>query len=255
MFKLSILLLSIAFTLTFAQDPAPGWMAYAVGEVPAGTQRITRMEAKWKVSNNPPSSNAFFSPWFGMDPDDNLNLIQPVNPWLGSAPWAYYTEYFQWSPEYNSNSRQRNVLAGQTLHGYMIYDYSTDSYNLTQSVVETGRTSEQIVKCQNGKRFRVPYFVYEKLWSCGSYPSDQVVTFTDIKVECDGKDCTNDVKWSAEVKDANCDMKAHILSQTTIAITWNVNAVSKYDNHSPAELFDLNYHGWARNFPLKRPTE
>ena len=42
----------------------------------------------WKVSENPTGSrDAFFSPWFGMDPDDNLNLIQPVNPWSGGA-WS-----------------------------------------------------------------------------------------------------------------------------------------------------------------------
>eukprot|EP01052_Picozoa_sp_SAG31_P059281 SAG31_NODE_18601_length_630_cov_0.772128_1_plen_36_part_10 len=36
-----------------------------------------------------------------MDPADNLNLIQPVNPWTGRS-WSAYTEYFQWSPEHNS---------------------------------------------------------------------------------------------------------------------------------------------------------
>ncbi len=41
-------------------------MAYAVGAVPAGTQRITRMEMSWKVGAYPPSGSAFFSPWFGM---------------------------------------------------------------------------------------------------------------------------------------------------------------------------------------------
>lgn len=55
-------------------------MAYAVGTVPAGTTRITKLSMAWKVSQNPKLSRAFFSPWFGMDPADNLNLIQPVNP-------------------------------------------------------------------------------------------------------------------------------------------------------------------------------
>ena len=51
-----------------------------------------------------------------MDPDDNLNLIQPVNPWSGSS-WSMYTEYFQWRPTHNSNSKQYKVNAGETLHG------------------------------------------------------------------------------------------------------------------------------------------
>lgn len=49
-----------------AQDPADGWMAYAVGTTPAGTERITFMQMKWVVSNNAQSSFAFYSPWFGM---------------------------------------------------------------------------------------------------------------------------------------------------------------------------------------------
>ena len=56
----------------------------------------------------PKHTRAFFSPWFGMDPADNLNLIQPVNPWSGSS-WAMYTEYYQWSPTHNSNSKQVSV--------------------------------------------------------------------------------------------------------------------------------------------------
>jgi len=105
-----------AVAVAAAQDPANGWIAYAVGEVPAGKGRITSLEMTWKVSENPSRGNAFFSPWFGMDPQDNLNLIQPVNPWGGSS-WSMYTEYFQWSPEHNSNSPQEPVSAGQTLHG------------------------------------------------------------------------------------------------------------------------------------------
>ena len=67
-------------------------MAYAVGALPAGKyERITRLEMTWKVGAAPRRSNAFFSPWFGMDPSDNLNLIQPVNPWGGSS-WSAYTE-------------------------------------------------------------------------------------------------------------------------------------------------------------------
>merc|ERR1711990_37757 len=105
---------------TTAQDPAQGWMAYAVGQVPEGTERITRMEMQWKVGAEPRKSSAFFSPWFGMDPADNLNLIQPVNPWQGGifgGHWSMYTEYFQWSPTHNSNSPSKNVEAGRTLKG------------------------------------------------------------------------------------------------------------------------------------------
>lgn len=87
----SISLSLLGLSTVLAQDPAGGWMAYAVGEVPSSTERITNMQMTWKVSEQPRDSSAFFSPWFGMDPSDNLNLIQPVNPWLGNG-WSMYTE-------------------------------------------------------------------------------------------------------------------------------------------------------------------
>ena len=222
-----------------AQDPADGWMAYAVGAVPSGVERITRLEMKWKVSNDPEPSRAFFSPWFGMDPSDNLNLIQPVNPWLGDG-WAFYTEYFQWQPVRNSNSEQFGVNSGDELHGSLVYLKDTDSYNLTQTNTATGQTSQQIVRCQDGKKYTVPYVVYEKTWRCSAYPSDGVVTFTDIKVECDNTDCTSKVDWSAEVKDPNCNMEAHIDSSTQIRITWDTSLASKYDNVTMDALFEMN---------------
>ena len=103
-----------------AADPAGGWMAYAVGTPPAGTTRITKLDMTWKVGGDSKPSGSFYSPWFGMDPADELNLIQPVNPWTGHA-WGAYTEYFQWSPQHNSNSAFLPVKAGQTLCGSLTY--------------------------------------------------------------------------------------------------------------------------------------
>ena len=105
---------ALLMTLAAAQDPAEGWMAHAVGSLPSSVERITRLEMTWTVGQTPTWSWAFFSPWFGMDPADNLNLIQPVNPWSGSA-WSMYTEYYQWSPEHNSNSRSYTVQAGRSV--------------------------------------------------------------------------------------------------------------------------------------------
>jgi hypothetical protein len=229
-------------------------MSYAVGTIPKGHDRITRLEMKWTVSNNARRSFAFYSPWFGMDPADNLNLVQPVNPWGGDS-WSMYTEYFQWEPESNSNSDQYGVTAGQTLHGSIVYDESSDSYNLTQMVVETGDISYQNVPCQDGKKFTIPYVVYEKVMRCADYPPDEIVSFYDILVECDGKDVTTDVKWAAMVKDPNCDFTAHINNSTSIDITWNTKGISKLDHLTDAEIFDYNYHGWATRLPIQRPAE
>jgi hypothetical protein len=167
-----------------------------------------------------------------------------------------YTEYYQWSNGYNSNSPQQSVNAGQTLQGTLTYIPSSDSYNLTQTVLETGTTSQQIVKCQNGKKFVIPYVVYEKTFPCASYPPDEIVTFKDIQIQCDGKDCTDSVVWTPKVVDANCDMTAHVDKYPSeLYITWSTKAASAYDNLTSAELYDLNFIGWAKQLGIPRPVE
>jgi len=237
-----------------AQDPAHGWMAYAVGTMPSQHDRITRLEMTWTVGAEPRHSRAFFSPWFGMDPDDNLNLVQPVNPWMGGS-WSMYTEYFQWSPEHNSNSRSHPVEAGQTLHGSIVYSAETDSYLLKQTTLETGEVSSQVVPCQRGKRYTIPYVVYEKTFPCRDYPPDGIVTFRNITVECDGvPNCP--IKWEARVKDANCNMAAHI-GEHNISITWDTSGemAPALRGLSSAQLYDYNMHGWAASLNITRPSE
>ena len=188
-----------------------------------------------------------------MDPADNLNLIQPVNPWSGSA-WSMYTEYYQWKPTHNSNSPSHGVNSGQTLHGTMLYDASTDSYDLTQEIVETGVKSTQNVPCQSGKKYNLPYIVYEKTFPCANYPPDEAVNFYNIIAECDGVTCTDDLKWESKVKDANCNMQAVVYNNTNISITWDTSLSSKYDGIEHADLVKLNAHGWAQHYHLHEVT-
>lgn len=65
-------------TAVVAQDPAGGWLGYAQALPPIQGTRLTYAAAKWKVLSNPRTSNSFFSPWYGIDASDNLNLLQPV---------------------------------------------------------------------------------------------------------------------------------------------------------------------------------
>ena len=104
-------------------------------------------------------------------------------------------------------------------------------------------TSSQVVPCQTGKKYTIPYVVFEKTFPCASYPPDEKTTFHGIAAECDGVDCTDDIVWSAEVKDANCDMTAHIDSQTEISITWDTSMKSAYDRFTDDELVELNSAG------------
>jgi len=128
-----------------------------------------------------------------------------------------------------------------------VYDASSDAYDLSQTIVETGDVSSQTVPCQSGKRFTVPYIVYEKVTSCGNYPPDGVVTFSNITIECDGQPCTSAVKWEAKVEDPNCEMTAHVDKYPDeLSITWDTSLTSRYDNYTTAELYALNGgRGWG----------
>ena len=94
---------------------------------------------------------------------------------------------------YTPSSDPITLNTRQHLHGALVYDSTSDSYELTQTVVETGAKSSQTVKCQNGKKYTIPYVVYEKTFPCKDYPPDGIVTFTEIVVECDGSDCASKV--------------------------------------------------------------
>lgn len=219
----AVLLVALA-GMAAAQDPAPGWLAYATATCPAGT-KITHMEAKWTVGSNPPASFAFFSPWFGIDTSDNLNLLQPVNPWSGSS-WSMYTEYYQWSPSNNEDSDQYGVSAGDQLYGKITYNGDAkQSYTLSQTDVTTGQTSSMTIPVQklNGvhKNYTVQYIVYEKVAQCYQYSPDQKVVFSDIKVLCNGEQIQP--QWTTGVVEDVCDFRAKIVSPSQVEITWNVD--------------------------------
>jgi len=208
-----------------AQDPAEGWLGYAMGVNPAGTGIITHMEAKWKVGQNPVVGGAFFSPWFGIEASDNLNLLQPVNPWVGDS-WQIYNEYFQWSPEYNYNSDSNTVNPGDVLFGSVDYDESAQSYNLYHSDMTTGWSVNSTIQIQqddqgNYKQYTIAYVVYEKDADCNQYPPDGSVTFYDIVLAYGGKVVTP--QWTTGIVDDVCNNRAKVIDSNTIEITWDTS--------------------------------
>jgi hypothetical protein len=209
----------------FAQDPASGWLGYATGLYTTNrNEPISFIEAYWKCGANPPKSNAFFSPWFGLDTTDNLNLIQPVNPWTGSQ-WEIYNEYYQWQPPHNENSQSHVVQAGDVLYGSITFNSADQSYMLYHKDMTSGWSVNMSVPVQKSgtvyKNYTIIYFVYEKVANCNQYPPDGEVTFYNIKVEVGGKDVTSQISWTTAYVEDVCDNRAHILNATAIQITWN----------------------------------
>jgi len=208
-----------------AQDPAEGWLGYAMGVSPTGTGRITYMEAKWKVGQNPEVGGAFFSPWFGIEASDNLNLIQPVNPWVGDS-WEIYNEYFQWSPENNYNSDSTTVQPGDVLFGSVTYIPENNTYTIYHSDMTRGWSVTSSIDIQqdnsgNYKNYTIAYVVYEKDADCNQYPPDGSVTFYDIRIDYDGQTVTP--QWTTSYVDDVCNNRAKVVDPQTIQITWDTS--------------------------------
>lgn len=202
------------------------------------------MEAKWVVGQNPKQGGAFFSPWFGIESSDNLNLIQPVNPWTGSS-WLIYNEYFQWRPQNNINSAQHKVNPGDVLFGSVTFNPTAQSYTIYHSDVNSGwsvSTDIPVQKVGQGyKNYTIVYIVYEKDARCQQYPPDGQVTFYDIKVEYDNAQVTP--KWTTGIVDDVCNFRAHIVNGSTVQITWDTSM-----EHTPKAVTSAHggLHGRTR---------
>jgi len=213
-------MLVLVISSVFAQDPAQGWTGYAKGVNPANQGFITRAEGKWKVGTLPSYTGCFYSPWFGIESSDEMNLLQPVNPTDGYG-WTAYTEYFQWSPVYNYDSNQINVNPGDILHGTIVYDKASHSYTMTQTDVTTGQSTSGVIPIQGNKNFTIMYVVQEKVCDCDQYSPDGAVLFYDIILEFNGKRVKP--KWTTSFVDDNCNARAHVVNTTAIEITWDTS--------------------------------
>jgi len=112
--------------------------------------------------------------------------------------------------------------------------------------VTTGQSSTLHSAAQHhDKNFTILYVVFEKIANCNDYPPDQIVTFKDVQVFCNGK--RTYPTWRTSWVDNVCDMRAHIVDKETITITWTTSA----DKNPKKELFALN-NNTRRG--LRRPT-
>ena len=163
------------------------------------------MDAYWPVGATPKRSQSFYSPWFGIDASDNLNLLQPVNPWMGNE-WLIYNEYYQWSPSHNQNSAQHVVKAKDLLYGSVSLDPKTKSYNVYHNV--SGSTTWDVtmnIPIQKGKTYTIAYVVYEKVAPCGDYPPDGSVTFSQVvRAAMRGDSAVNAVLRDATTRKQQC---------------------------------------------------
>ncbi|ETO22589.1 hypothetical protein RFI_14603 [Reticulomyxa filosa] len=247
---------SLLASVGYCADPAQGWLGYAMGVNPAKTGIITFIEAYWVVPDNPTVDGAFFSPWFGIESSDNLNLIQPVNPWvsLASNHWEIYNEYYQWDPTYNYDSKASDVSAGDVIYGSVTYNGdSAQSYTMYHKDITTGwsvsstidvqkQSNGQLPKPTNSnhnhkkqyKQYTIAYFVFEKEARCDQYPPNDEVTFYNISIFYNNNKVSP--QWTTAYVDDVCNNRAQVVDEATIKITWE-----NKDHRKKKLIISLNF--------------
>jgi hypothetical protein len=135
---------------------------------------------RWTVGGIPAQGGAFYSPWLGIEASDNLNLIQPVNPWVGNG-WSQYIEYYQWEPTYNYDSNMNPANPGDVLHGVVTFNPANQSYTIVHTNLNSGWSVEANIDVQKKrgggyKNYTIVYIVFEKPAACNQYPPEASTT-------------------------------------------------------------------------------
>eukprot|EP01084_Bolivina_argentea_P145791 255451_1 len=214
-----------------AKDPAPGWLSYALAKNPKGNdsapEPITFIEAHWINLNVAPvpgnAKSCFYSPWIGIETNDNLTRIQAVNPWTGND-WLLYNQYFQWKPTHFETSEYHIARPGDIIYTSMKFNPENQTYSIHHADKTSGWSVDTIYPVQkqsNGqyKVYSMAYFVFEKVCQkCQDYPANNNLTFSNITVEWGGHKMVP--RMTLGFVDNFCKFRAHHVDKQTIQMTW-----------------------------------
>lgn len=154
--------------------------------------------------------------------------LHPAPFQLGVSPLSAAPDSYTLSPPPSPHASITPLLqAGDLLYGSITFNPANQSYTIYHNV--SGSTTWEVstnIKVQKKnkefKNYTIAYFVYEKVAPCGDYPPDGIVTFTNIRMECDNKQVTPN--WSTAYVEDVCNNRASIVDPATIKITWDTKA-------------------------------
>jgi hypothetical protein len=203
-----------------AQDPADSWLSYTISE--GQGKLVTFVNATWKVPSYPKFSYGSNAPgfWFGIEPTSMDDLIQPILAW-GDGTFSDYTIFngrFTWSGMVWWQSRSGDVKPGQTIDSYVRWIPEKSGYEMYIACRETGWSVKNFQKV-SGETFSNVVFVLEhQPDTCSAYPANGEVLFTGITVEREGKRVNP--QWTAKNKVPARSSQAHVLSPSSVSMTW-----------------------------------
>jgi hypothetical protein len=124
------------------------------------------------------------------------------------------------------NSRAHTTAPGDVLYGNVTFNEESQSYTLVHTDLTDGWAVSTTIPVQRNsdgsfKNYTIAYFVFEKPANCAQYAPDGQVTFSDIRIEWDGRAMAP--TWTTGLVDDVCNNRAHVLNSSTVQITWDVN--------------------------------
>lgn len=210
-------------------DPASSWLAYAKADGRGRT--VTLVNATWKVPAYPKHRMVESEPgyWFGIEPSEPnaCDLIQPILAYgyndLLHRDYCIFLGYYQWDNSTWWYSTIYSALPGDTITAFISLDAGGNSYTQGIRNVRTGQHVEASIQIEDGKGpYSDAYFVVEhQPDSCSEMPASGGMQFTQINIRYAGSD--QSVSWSAEQWQDVCDTTAKIVSNTSIAFTWQTS--------------------------------
>jgi hypothetical protein len=210
----------------FGNDPAGSWLSYAAYTAPG---KITALNMSWVVPNNPSSSFGSNAPgwWFGIQTAKGDGaLIQPILAYGYKGNfYSIFNACFDWTDgSWHTSPETYTVEPGDIIDSSITYkNDGSNSYDMYIHSKNTGKSITTNYKLESGQTSEetVGYIVLEhQPLFCSAYPADGVCTFTDIKVEVEGKLVEN-ASWTAFQEQPKCDSKATILNSSAVQFTWN----------------------------------
>ncbi|KNC55381.1 uncharacterized protein AMSG_11038 [Thecamonas trahens ATCC 50062] len=205
---------------TAAQDPASSWLSYAEY---SADDSITFLAANWTVPAYPSDKFASRAPgfWISVENADNTYLVQPILAFGdGDLHYTCFNGWFVWSGPHAGwhQSQAFKVVPGDAIYASITYLPSTDEYEMYIACEAKGQSVTTKVPAQ-GVKYPLSYFVVEHQSSCSGLPADGKVTWTNIEVEVANNRVTP--TWQAKQEDPVCSSQAHILSPSSIQVTWD----------------------------------
>lgn len=217
-FSFCIVLLA-TITCALAQDPASSWLCYALTQSSDGSG-ATRVSATTQIPSGPPQDpNGEPAWWFGIEPSNNLYLIQPILPkWLGDG-YYIFNEMFDWHTFNDQQSTNIKIPYGTNVSAEIITRDGGKHYTMTVKA-QGHQWNLTVPTYKDDGPFTNVYFVLEhQVDRCSQLPSAGSLSYTDIEIEFGGKRVVP--QWSTHLERPVCKSQVKVISPSSLSIEWD----------------------------------